>query len=111
MPADVAEGRGAEERIADGVQKNVCIGVAGEAFLVRNGDAADDELAVRDQRMHIETLPDSHWRLFRMLSAMARSSGQVTFRFSRLPATSLGLRPICSIALASSVTAPRAVCS
>ena len=45
---------------------------------------ADDELAVRDQRMHIETLPDSHWRLFRMLSAMARSSGQVTFRFSRL---------------------------
>ena len=50
-------------------------------------------------------------RRLRMLSAIARSSGQVTLMFSRLPATSCGLRPICSIAPASSVTTPRARCS
>ena len=39
---------------------------------------------------------------------MARSSGQVTLRFSRLPVTSRGLRPSCSTAPASSVTGPLA---
>ena len=49
--------------------------------------------------MHVEALADSHRASFSgCASAIARSSGQVTLRFSRLPATRRGLRPICSIA-------------
>jgi hypothetical protein len=60
--------------------------VAVESEVVRDRDAADDQLATRHQRMHVESLPDSHLAL-RIASAIARSSGYVTLRFARLPAT------------------------
>jgi len=59
--ADVAERRGAEQRVAYGVQQHVGVGMAGEAFFVRNLDAADDQLAAGDERMHIESLSYSHF--------------------------------------------------
>ena len=37
------------------------------ALVVRDLDAAHHQLAPRDQRMHVEALPDPHARLFRML--------------------------------------------
>ena len=75
MLADVAEGGGAEQRVADGVQQDVGIGVAVEAFLVLDLDAADHELAAQHQRMHVEALADSHAPRARIASAIATSSG------------------------------------
>ena len=60
--ADVAEAGGAEQRVADRVQQHVGVGMAVEPFLMRDVDAADDELAPGDQRMHVEALADPHAR-------------------------------------------------
>ena len=45
--ADVAQPRGAEQRVADRVQQHVGVGVAVEALVVRDLDAADHQLAAR----------------------------------------------------------------
>ena len=74
MPPDVAQARGAQERVADRVHEHVGVGMPQQALVMRNLDAADDELAPFGERMHIETLPDPHLRLARMAAAIARSS-------------------------------------
>ncbi len=58
--ADVAEGRGAQERIADRMQEDIRVAMAQEALLVRDLDAADDELAPRDELVDVESLADAH---------------------------------------------------
>src|SRR5687767_5411815 len=93
------------------MQQNVGVGVAAEPLVMRDLDTADLELAPGGERMHVQSLPDPHARLPRMASAIATSSGQVTLRFSRLPATTRGLSPSCSTAAASSVGAPLALAS
>ncbi len=75
MLADVAEARRAEQRVADGMQQHIGIGVAVEPFRVLDLDAADDQLAAKHQRMHIEALADSHNPRARIASAIATSSG------------------------------------
>src|SRR5438309_3060587 len=74
MPPDVAKARGAEQRVADRVRKHVGVGMPQQALVMRDLDAADDELAPLGERMHIEALPDSHRRLARMAAAIVRSS-------------------------------------
>ena len=59
MPADVAQRRRAEQRVADRVQQHVGVAVAREALVVRNLDAADHEPAPGDEGMHVETLADA----------------------------------------------------
>src|SRR5260370_1438653 len=78
-----------EQSVADRVQQDVGVGMAKQPLLVRNIEAADDELSPGDERMHVEPLPDSHGcPRARQASAMARSSAKVTFKFCRLPVTS-----------------------
>src|SRR5580658_9194278 len=53
--ADVAQIRGAKKRIAERVAQHVAIGVALGAFVERNFDAADHELAAFDEAVKIVT--------------------------------------------------------
>src|SRR6185436_6453513 len=104
MRADVAQRRGAQQRVADGMQQHVGVRMPLQALVMRNVDAADHEFPARDQRVHVESLPDPH--LFsRIACAIFKSSAKVTLMFSRLPVTRRGRNPICSTAPASSVTA------
>ena len=73
--ADVAEAGGAQQRIADGVQQHIGVGMAIEPFLVLDLDAADHQLAAVDQWVHVEALADSHAPRARIASAIATSSG------------------------------------
>src|SRR6185503_5975961 len=77
VPADVAQRRRAEQRIADRVQQDVGVRMPEQALAVRNDHPADHELPSLGERMHIEPLPDPHAvpasRVsdFRIASAMA----------------------------------------
>ena len=53
MRADVAESRGAEQRVAKRVGYNVAIGMADGAFVEWDFDAADDELAAFGEAMQV----------------------------------------------------------
>ena len=60
VPADVPQPCSAEHGIGDRVQQHVGVGMTLEPAFERNLHAADDELAARHQRVHIETLPYPH---------------------------------------------------
>ena len=55
MVADVPGGNGAEQRIGDGVDEHVGIGVSVETLGMWNLDAAENERATLDQRVDIVT--------------------------------------------------------
>ena len=58
--ADVAERGGAEQGVGDRVEDDVGVGVAGQAALVVDPDAAEDQRAALDQPMGVVTDPDAH---------------------------------------------------
>ena len=62
MLADVAERRGAQQRVADRVQQDVCVAVAEQSLVVRDLDPAHDELAPRDEAMDVEAVAYAHVR-------------------------------------------------
>jgi hypothetical protein len=45
MRADVAEPRGAKQRVADGMSQGIAVGVSHGTFVKRNFNAAEDEFA------------------------------------------------------------------
>ncbi len=57
MPADVAERRGAQQRITDGVSKSVAVRVAHGPFLRGNYHTAKDQPAPRSEAMEIIAYP------------------------------------------------------
>ena len=75
MFAGVAEIGGALQGVADGVAKNVSVGVAGEAGFVLNFNAAENQLPAGDERVNIISETDAHgfvsvyWRRLRRLEA------------------------------------------
>jgi hypothetical protein len=60
MLPDVAQPRGAEQRVAHGVDQHIGVGMPSESFLVRNFHAADDEPAPGHQRVSIKPLSNPH---------------------------------------------------
>ena len=52
--------QGTEQGIADGVHQDIRVGMTLQAFLIRDGYASDNQRSARDQRMHIESLTNSH---------------------------------------------------
>src|SRR5450759_2881501 len=60
MPADVAQCRGTQQRIADRMQQHVRVGMAEQTFFMGYFHPADDQLAACYQLMHIVTLTDTH---------------------------------------------------
>ena len=59
MPADVAERRRAKQRVNDGVQQHVGVGMAEQTERVRDLDPADDELAALGQLVRVPALADA----------------------------------------------------
>jgi len=80
---------------ADFLQEDVRIRVSQQPLVVRDLDAADHELAARDQLVDVEALADPHigTRPFslRITSAIAMSSANVTLMFVFSPSTSRGV--------------------
>ena len=52
MVADVAGSQGAEQRVGDGVDQHVGVGVSLQAFVVRDLDSAEYEGSALDQSVH-----------------------------------------------------------
>ena len=60
--ADIARARRAEQRVGNGMRQLVGVGVAQEALMMRNVDAAQNELAVGRERMDVEAQADTRLR-------------------------------------------------
>ena len=90
MLTDVSRTGGAEERIGEGVEDGVGIGVSGESACLRDPDASQNERATGVERVNVDALADAdHVGLpcRRYDSARARSSGRVIFRLRASPGT------------------------
>jgi hypothetical protein len=77
MLADIAQGRGAEQRVTHGVTHHVGIGVADERHLcVIEVDAAQHERPAFSDRMHVvsDSISNHAAPFFKMASAMITSS-------------------------------------
>ena len=64
--ADVAQGGGAEQRVADGVDEDVGVAVAEQSRFVFQADAAEPQGAARHEPVHVESeaYSDVHGRCF-----------------------------------------------
>ena len=107
VAADVALADRSQQRVGQRVQADVGIGMAEQAVVVRDGDAAQHDVVARRR----SGARRSRWRCaFRVRqastrSARSRSSSVVTFRLSSSPGTSTTLIPAASATAASSVSA------
>src|SRR5690606_31432417 len=109
MPADVAQGQRAQDRIAQGMDDHVAVGVRQHAALVGDPHAAQHRVIAVAEGMHVIALSDpdvlAHCPcLPRRNAASARSAGVVSLMLSSAPSTRQGRRPSRSMAMASSVT-------
>ena len=66
--AEVAQRQRAEDRVADRVEQHVGVGMSVEAAIERNRDAAQDEPAPCDERVHVEAVADAHRHASRLHS-------------------------------------------
>ena len=103
-----------EHRVRDGVQQGVSVGVSLQAVRVRDLDAAEPQGTPLHEGVRVEADPDTrfwvlifdswiHSRLFRMASAISRSSGVVILKPRRETGTAATGRPSASQRAASSV--------
>ena len=94
MPADIAQARGAQQRVAQGMNQHVAVGMRDD--LVGAGDfhAAQHHAFAGFEAMDIETLADANHVPFSCRasqnSASARSSGLVTLMLLSRPGISRG---------------------
>ena len=65
VAADVAQRRGAEQRVGDGVAQRIGIRVAEQAVAVRDLDAAQHQPAPGDERVRVPALADAPLRCIR----------------------------------------------
>ena len=81
MPADIALGQRAVDRVAQRVDADIGVGVARQALVVRHRHAAQQQRTARFQDMHIEAGADARDQGGRvngaamMRSSRTRSSG------------------------------------
>src|SRR5437879_1887331 len=88
MRSNITETRRAQERVADGVCQGVAIGMAHRAFLERDFDAAEHELAACGEPVQVITDAGSAHRptsaamrsRLKSNSAISKSPGRVIFR-------------------------------
>src|SRR5262245_24630946 len=109
MHPDVAQARGAEQRIAERMQQHIAVGMREDAVGMRNLLSAKRDVIAVGEAVHVVTLSDAQrchvpLRDCRIRSARARSSTTVILMLSASPATSRGCSPSASIACDSSVT-------
>jgi hypothetical protein len=65
MGSDIAGTEGSENRVGQGMEKDIGIGVTFEAPLIGNGHATKDEGSSRDERMNIISKANAQheWRM------------------------------------------------
>src|SRR5690606_27778746 len=111
MTADIAQPRPAQDRIGHGVQQHIRVRMAGQAPLIRNAHAANDEGTAFDQDVQVVALADAERkerghggglqsnavqrpggarRAASRSSNQSKSSGQVSLSLARAPRTSNG---------------------
>src|SRR5579885_3107754 len=112
MHADVAQSGSSQDRIGDGVGKNIGIGVAFQTQFRRNGDASQDERAAGSQPVNIPAQAGSDFAQERTSPAICSwkkrrarsiSLGLVILMLRSLPSTTLTSTSRRSTRLASSV--------
>ena len=60
MRADIAFGNRAEQRVGDGVKRNIGVAVAGQAAIMRNQDAAQPQLLALGKPVDVESRRAPH---------------------------------------------------
>ena len=60
MHADIAGAEGSKDRVGQGVETDISVGVTGEARLVRDLDPANEDLVAGCKGVHVETLTDAN---------------------------------------------------
>ena len=98
MRADIAGAAGGEQRVGQGMQRDIGVGMSGQSLVVRDRDAAQRHMVARLEGMDVVAVAGAHvgkaapptdesrW------SAMAISLAQVSFTLSGEPATILHRR-------------------
>src|SRR6476620_11592651 len=106
VAADVTQRRGAEHRVAQGVQDDVAIAVREHAAIEADPYAAEHQVLAIAEGVDVEAVADAHGahRCDNSKAKRARSAGVVTLKLSSRPSTSSGRRPWRSMAIDSSVT-------
>ena len=102
QPPDVARGRRAEHRIGHRVTHDVGVGMAVEALLEGDGDAAQDQRPSLDQAMQVVAGADADRRAPAAPVPSSKSSGVVIFMLAASPATRCAGQPARSVSIASS---------
>ncbi|MOA29028.1 hypothetical protein D3C78_1500150 [compost metagenome] len=90
MPPDIAQPRGAQQRVGNGVQQHIGIGMAHQTMRVRDRDTADDQRPAFNQGMHVKALPNAKRNAHSHFSISSKSSGHVTLKLRKAPGTSNG---------------------
>ena len=109
--ADVPQRSRAQQRVHQGMGGHVRVAVTQQAQRMGHFHATQDQLAAFHQLVHIHAVSNSQHpftasrssRSRRMASAKAKSTGVVSFRFSRLPSVRYTDLPQYSTSAASSV--------
>src|SRR5205085_11457430 len=86
--ADVAGAARAQDRVGQGVQNGVGVGVPGQAAAIADANAAEDQRTRVVERMDVNSLPDANHSLLhssKCASANARSSGRVILMLKGSP--------------------------
>src|SRR5207244_1636608 len=100
----IAGAGGAEERVGDGVEDGVGVGMTGQPARLADADTAEDERTGVIERVDVDSLSDAdHDHCSSMRSAIARSSGRVILKFIASPATTRTSYPNRAARPASSV--------
>src|SRR5690606_15629843 len=92
--ADVAEPGGAEQRVAQCVDRGVTVRVRDQRLRMWDIDAAEAHVVARPERVDIDPLTDADFhRDASTAAATTRSCTVVIFKFSALPRTIAGATP------------------
>ena len=102
MTADVALAERPQHGIAQRMDHHVAVGVRDDAAVVGNAHAAEHDVVAVAERMHVETLADSHFAgivrfsaAFSIRAAAARSEARVTLMLNGEPCTrAAGAEPL-----------------
>ena len=60
MHADIARADRSKQRVGQGVETDIGVGVAGEGMVMWDFDAAKANMVAGGKRVHVEALPDAH---------------------------------------------------
>ena len=108
--ADIAVGERAEDRVDQRVQRDVGVGMSGDAARMRDAHAAEHDVIAVAEGVHVETAAGAHIAERRHAAALRRARNRprvVSFTLLLSPAKTLTGWPAHSASAASSVKSSR----